>query len=102
MKKNYQTSAASAATVPELVLPDVIGTAMGVLDQSQERVDLAHLRPGQRDVQQRRRVGADGRTMVRGHALELVEVPQRVHRLGRRQVIGVRRVATRFLAGVEP
>jgi putative transposase len=29
MKKNYQTKAASAATVPELVMPDVIGVAMG-------------------------------------------------------------------------
>lgn len=29
MKKNYQTNAASAATVPELVMPDVIGIAMG-------------------------------------------------------------------------
>ena len=28
MKKNYQTKAASAATVPELVMPEVIGIAM--------------------------------------------------------------------------
>ncbi len=29
MRKNYQTSAVSAATVPDLVMPDVIGVAMG-------------------------------------------------------------------------
>lgn len=29
MKKNYQTNAASAATVPELVMPDVVSIAMG-------------------------------------------------------------------------
>jgi transposase-like protein len=29
MKKNYQTSAACAATVPDLVMPDVVGIAMG-------------------------------------------------------------------------
>jgi putative transposase len=29
MKKNYQTSAACAATVPDLVMPDVVGIAIG-------------------------------------------------------------------------
>lgn len=34
MKKNYQTKTASAATVPELVMPDVIGIAMGDIADS--------------------------------------------------------------------
>ena len=72
-----------------------------LLHETEEGVDLAHLGPGQRDVQQRGGVGADGGAVLGGHGAEPVQVSHRVHRLGRRQVVGVGRAAARFLAGMD-
>ena len=77
------------------------GLGAPLLDEAEQRVDLAHLGPGQRDVQQRRRVGADAGPCSAAMRSEPVEVPHRVHGLVRRQVVGVGRAAAGLLAGMD-
>ena len=71
------------------------------LTSPSRRVDLAHLGPRQRDVQQRRRVGADVGAVLGGHRPQPVEVTHRVHGLVRRQVGGVGRAMAWLLAGMD-
>jgi hypothetical protein len=80
-------------------LVDRVGPEL--LDQPEEPVDLAHLGPWQRDVEQRRGVGPDRGSVAGGHRLELVEVAHRVDGDLRRQVRLVGGSAARGLFGVD-
>ena len=77
---------------------DPLGTPL--LHQAQQGVDLAHLGPRQRVVQQRRRVGADGGSVV-GASREMVDVAQGVDGLLGRQVGGVGDRPPGRLAGMD-
>ena len=72
-----------------------------LLDQPEQGVDLAHLGPGQRVVEQRGGVGADRRAVPGGQALEGVEVAQGVDRLLGREVGGVGDPPTGAGAGMD-
>jgi hypothetical protein len=84
---------------PDTGLVDRVGPEL--LDQPEEPVDLAHLGPWQRDVEQRRGVGPDRGSVAGGHRLELVEVAHRVDGDLRRQVRLVGGSAARGLFGVD-
>jgi hypothetical protein len=71
------------------------------LDQSQQGVDLAHVRPRQRDVQQRRGVDADRLTVAGGHPSQAVKVAHRIDGLVRWQVVAIGRASPRTLAGMD-
>ena len=73
-----------------------------LLDQSEQGVDLAHLRPRQRDVQQRRGVDTDRLAVVGGHPSQPIQIAHRVDRGVRGQVVGVgRHVGRELLAGMD-
>src|SRR5436309_104460 len=71
------------------------------LQPSQQRVDLAHLRPRQWAVEQRRRVDADRLAVASGHALQQVEVAHGVGRLVRGEIGWVGRTLPRCYAWVD-
>ena len=72
-----------------------------LLHQAQQRVDLAHLGPGQRVVEQGRRVGADGHAVAHRHALQQGDVAHGVGRLVRGQVGGNGRATPSRHAGMD-
>ena len=78
---------------------DPVGTPL--LDEPQQGVDLAHLRPWQRDVQQCCGVDADRCAVAGGHPPQPVQVAHRVDGLGGRQVGGIGGTAAGSLAGMD-
>ena len=78
---------------------DPLGSPL--LDQAQEAVDLAHLGPGQRRVQDGGGIEADGGTVIGGHAPEALDVAGGVDLGARRHVGGIGGLATWWLAGVD-
>ena len=93
------TLTASASSARRAGGVDPVGAPL--LDEPEQGVDLAHLGPRQRDVEQRRRVGADRRAVAGGEPLEVVEVTHRVDGRVPRQVVRVGRAAPGLLAGMD-
>ena len=76
-------------------------TGPPLLDQAQQRVDLAHLGPGQRVVEQHGRVGTDGGSVGRRHVLQPLEIAQRIDLGALGQVGRVGRAPAGRLTGMD-